>query len=104
MKFHFRAYKKEEGKSKQKHKKLIVDEYGYMGLTSKAKKGKGHKNIELKNNPNLKNKDPKMKSYLRKKIEYDKKKKFGNEIKYYQLHPEDKVIIENYVQKHKRKR
>lgn len=53
--FHFRRYKKEEGKSKKRHPKLIVDEkvssYGYMGLTENSKKGKHHRNIPLLKNP-----------------------------------------------------
>ena len=74
-----------------------------MGLTSKNKKGKGHYNLPFKYNPNLQNKDVNQKSYLRKKIEYDKKRKFGNEIKHYHLHPEDKAMVDDYVKKHKKR-
>lgn len=108
MKFHFRRYKKKQGKSKERHPKLIVDEdgnkYGFMGLTSNKFKGKGHKNIPLKYNPDLREKDKSKHSYLRRKIEYDKKKNFGGRLKYYALHPDDRKLIEDYVSKRKKKR
>ena len=108
MKFHFRKYKKKQGKSEERHPKLIVDEddnkYGFMGLTSNKFKGKGHKNIPLKKNPNNKAIDKSQKSYLRRKIEYDKKKNFGARLKDYQLGSEDIVRVNDYVKKHKKKR
>lgn len=105
----FRKYRKKEGKKNVKHPKLIVDEYdneyGYMGLTSSKYKGRGHKNIPLTINPQFLNGSRlKEKSYLRRKVEYDNKKNFGNIIEDYIISEEDKEHIKPYVKLHKKKR
>lgn len=107
--FHFRRYKKRQGNSKRKHPKLIVyenkNQFGYMGLTHSKSKGSKHKNIKLSYNPEFisngeRSKEP---AYLRKKIEYDKKKNFGGREKSYILHPQDRAEIERYLRKHKKR-
>lgn len=107
--FKFRKYKKKQGKKKVKHPKLIVDdydnEYGFMGLTSSKYKGRGHKNIVLNDNPQfIDNRRKSEKSYLRRKVEYDKKKNFGNIVNDYSLSEFDKKRLVVYVNKHKKKR
>lgn len=107
--FTFRKYKKEQGKKKTKHYKLIVDdyenEYGFMGLTKSKYKGRGHKNLELIDNPQfVSGKRSSEKSYLRRKIEYDKKRYFSEVSLDYQLSDVDKRRLEPYVKKHKKKR
>lgn len=107
--FIFRRYKKRQGRKKARHPKLIVDEsggeYGFMGLTSSERKGKRHNNIELKKNPQFENgKRLKGKSYLRKKIEYDEKRRFGKALKDYRLSDEDRTFLIGYVKKRKKKR
>ena len=103
--YEFRKYKKKQGKKNVKHPKLIVDEdykeFGFMGLTSSKYKGRGHKNIELLNNPQKGNSN---KAYLRRKIEYDKKKRFGEIDSAYSLSDSDKQRLMTYVNKHKKKR
>lgn len=102
--FEFRRYKKKQGKSKKKHPKLIVDdnkdEYGFMSLTSRKQKGKGHNNIKLVKNPQRNNS---RNSYLRKKIEYDKKKKFTKVLNEFELSKEDKQFVIDFINKHKRR-
>ena len=76
--YRFRKYKKKQGKKNVRHPKLIVDdyehEYGFMGLTTSSTKGKRHKNIRLTENPQIvKGVHLREKSFLRRKIEYDKK-------------------------------
>lgn len=107
--FVFRQYKKKQGKKNTRHPKLIVDEdkkdFGFMGLTSRKKKGKGHNNYPLLKNPQIINDVRKEgKSYLRKKVEYDVKSNFGKIDNNYQLHPDDLVRLIPYVDKHKKKR
>ena len=107
--FKFRRYKKKQGNLRVKHPKLIVDEYddefGYMGLTSRKKKGRGHNNYPLRHNPEFINGvRKKEQSYLRKKIEYDNKKLFGDIEKNFILHEEDKNDLIPYVNKRKKKR
>ena len=104
MLFVFRKYKKSQGKKCVKHPKLIVDEndneYGFMGLTSAKKKGRGHNNIPLLFNPqkgNIKT------SYLRRKIEYDDKKYFGEVLINYCLSKIDEERIKSYVKRHKKR-
>ena len=106
--FKFRRYKKRQGKKKVKHPKLIVDDYkdefGFMGLTSSKYKGRGHKNIELLDNPqSSKGFRKKEKSYLRRKIEYDNKQLFGEIDTDYNLSKRDKKKIIEYVNKHKKR-
>lgn len=106
--FKFRKYKKKQGNKKVKHPKLIVDEYdnefGYMGLTSSKSKGRGHKNLQLNDNPQLVNgKRLEKKSYLRRKIEYDDKNMFYEESKDYALSDADKKRLIPYVNKHKKR-
>lgn len=101
----FRRYKKKQGKKNVRHPKLIVDsikdEYGFMGLTSNSGKGKGHNNIKLEKNPQKTKKDD---SFIRKNIEYDKKKMFSDILDDYNLSNKDKKYIINYVNKHKKKK
>ena len=59
------------------------------------------KNIELLNNPQKVNSN---KAYLRRKIEYDKKKRFGEIDSAYSLSDSDKQRLMTYVNKHKKKR
>lgn len=108
--FHFRRYKKKQGDSRKRHPKLIVDEYGnqygFMGLTHNSQSGKRHNNIHLDENPEIDQfgnrlSDP---AYLRKKIEYDKKRNFGIKEENYYLSKNDYKKIKKYVNKHKRKR
>ena len=100
----FRKYRKKQGKKNVKHAKLIVDstnnEFGFMGLTTSPYKGKHHKNLKLKQNPQIGNK---RQSYLRRKIEYDQKEMFEEILKNYNLSKEDINFIKTYVEKHKRK-
>lgn len=100
----FRKYKKKQGNKNVKHPKLIVDstdkEFGFMGLTTSPSKGKHHKNLKLKENPQNGNKSQ---SYLRRKIEYDQKEMFEEILKNYNLSEEDIKFIKTYVEKHKRK-
>lgn len=97
--YNFRRYKKKEGNSNKRHPKLIVDEtynnYGFMGLTEKDKKGKHHNNIPIEN-PKKGDIRP---AYLRKKIRYDIKNNFGEVLKDYNLSNEDRKRIEDYVNK-----
>lgn len=107
--FVFRRYKKRQGGKKARHPKLIVDEtggeYGFMGLTSSKDKGRRHKNIPLIDNPQFVNgKRLKTKSYLRRKIEYDEKRRFGEALKDYRLSDEDRTFLIGYVKKRKKKR
>lgn len=107
--FKFKKYKKKQGQKKVKHPKLIVDdygnEYGFMGLTSQKRKGKGHNNYPLKYNPEIVNGERKTeKAYLRRKVEYDNKKKFGAISKNYVLHDEDKKDLIPIVNRRKKKR
>lgn len=103
--FRFRKYKKTQGKKKLKHPKLIVDDYdsefGFMGLTSSKSKGKKHKNIPLHHNPQEGNSKQ---AYLRRKIEYDNKKMFGEILSNYKLSDDDMDNIVSYVAKRKKKR
>ncbi len=107
--YKFRRYKKKQGKKKVRHPKLIVDDYknefGFMGLTSRKKKGRGHNNYPLLYNPEFKNgirkKEP---SYLRRKVEYDRKTNFGDIEKNYILHKEDKANLIPFIDKQKKKR
>lgn len=102
--FNFRRYKKKEGDSKKRHPKLIVDEnktsYGYMGLTESKLRGKHHYNIPLTYNPKI---GDKRKAYLRKQIDYDVKRNFGEVLKDYKLSKKDKDFIVNYVNKRLKK-
>ena len=102
--FVFRKYKRKQGKKNVRHPKLIVeskkDEYGFMGLTSSNKTGH-HKNYKLIKNPQKNNNKT---SYLRKSIEYDKKKMFSDILDEYNLSKEDKKYVINYVNKHKKKK
>lgn len=104
--FKFRRYKKVEGgkNKKAKHPKLIVDEaeenFGFMGLTESAKRGH-HKNIELSKNPQKGNTD---KAYLRKEIRYEKKDKFSEALKNYNLSAEDKQKVLEYIKKIKKRK
>ena len=102
--YKFRKYKKSQGKKKVKHPKLIVDEYkdeyGFMGLTSSYRKGKRHNNIRLSSNPK---KGASGESYLRRKIEYDRKEMFEKILDDYSLSDEDKKYIIEYVNKHKKR-
>lgn len=98
----FRRYKKKQGNLRVKHPKLIVDEYddefGYMGLTSAKKKGKRHNNLELVHNPRfVKGKRLDKKAYLRRKIEYDNKKMFGNIMDDYSLSSVDETNVKEYI-------
>ena len=99
----FRRYKKKEGKKNVKHPKLIVDEYdneyGYMGLTSSKNKGKKHINFPLVNNPQFDKSGNRInkKSYLRRKVEYDKKDNFGNLLADYSLSDIDKTRIQTFI-------
>lgn len=106
--YRFRKYKKKQGKKNVRHPKLIVDdyehEYGFMGLTSSRYKGRGHKNIELNDNPEIINgKRLEVKSYLRRKVEYDNKRYFGEIVDNYELSKTDKNRIIDYVNKHKKR-
>lgn len=102
--FVFRRYKKKEGGSKKsRHPKLIVEEndtdYGFMGLTKDSHSGH-HANIPLKKNPQKGN--PR-KAYIRKELRYDNKDNFEKEIlSDYKLSAEDKKIVLEYYQKHKK--
>lgn len=100
----FRKYKKKQGKKNVKHAKLIVDstnnEYGFMGLTSSPAKGKHHRNLKLKQNPQIGSEGQ---SYLRRKIEYDQKEMFDEILRNYNLSNEDIDFIKSYVEKHRRK-
>lgn len=102
--FVFRKYDKPQGKRAIKHPKLIVDdrddEYGFMGLTSSKKKGRGHNNIPLSANPQQ---GRKTKAYLRRKIEYDYKELFGEILKDYKLSEIDKINLIDYIEKHKKR-
>ena len=102
--FKFRRYKKKQGKKGVSHPKLIVDKHqnqlGFMGLTSSKSKGKRHKNIQLKTNPQKGNLS---KAYLRRKIEYDKEKMFDEVLKDYQLDQDDIEFIKAFVDKHKKR-
>ena len=102
--FVFRKYKKGQGKKNVKHPKLIVDsiknEYGFMGLTTSSKKGRGHNNIILKKNPQKGNTNN---SYLRRKIEYDDKTLFEEILHNYELSEEDICFLVQYVEKHKKR-
>lgn len=108
--FKFRKYKKKQGKKNVKHPKLIVDdyndEYGYMGLTSSKSKGKKHNNFELIDNPQFdgQGKRLKKKSYLRRKIDYDKKDMFGNVLMNYSLSDIDESRVKTFIKNKKKKR
>lgn len=102
--YEFRKYKIKQGNKQVSHPKLIVDvtddEYGFMGLTSSKFKGRGHKNLPLLENPRFsKGKRLTYKSYLRRKIEYDKKENFEEPLQNYSLSNIDKALIEDYVSK-----
>ena len=110
--FTFHRYKVKQGQKQEKHPKLIVDyyngEYGHLGLTESEKKGKHHRNIPLTENPDRnihKKKNNKVvRSYLRKKIEYDTEDKFYDKpMKNYWLSKEDKKYVSEYVNKHKKR-
>lgn len=103
--FTFHRFKVKQGQKEEKHPKLIVDYndgfYGHMGLTKSPKKGKHHRNIPLKINPQKNNSKP---AYLRKKIEYDAEQKFVEKpLKDYVLSKQDKNYIVEYVNKHKKR-
>ncbi len=103
--FTFRRYKKKEGgKKPSRHPKLIVDEtktdYGFMGLTKDDRRGH-HKNIELKQNPQKGNPN---KAYLRDELRYDDKVNFDEELKQYNLSPEDKRAIIELIKRRKKKK
>ena len=112
--FEFRKYKKGQGKKKQKHEKLIVDnvgcEFGFMGLTHSKTKGKGHNNFPLKDNPQLDKNfkrlpfDCEKGHYLRRKIEYDNKNNFGEPLSNFSLSKRDKKRIKDYIKDKKRKK
>ena len=102
--FEFRRYKIKQGSKQIKHPKLIVDEndieYGFMGLTSCKYKGRGHKNLPLIENPKFyEGKRLTYNSYLRRKIEYDKKENFEEKLQDYSLSDIDKKLIKDYVSK-----
>lgn len=101
----FRRYKKPEGKAQVKHPKLIVDadqkDFGFMGLTKSSKKGKHHRNIPLKKNPEKGNPN---KAFLRRKIVYDNKDNFEAVLSNYNLSKEDREFVVDYVNKHKKRR
>lgn len=107
-KFVFRKYKVKQGKKKKEHPKLIIgeikDNYLYMGLTSSKSKGKRHKNFELLDNPEIdKNGNRKPdKSYLRRKIEIDKKSMFRNVLNNYQLSERDEIRLLEKIEHKKR--
>ena len=102
--FKFRRYKKKEGDKNVRHTKLIVDEtideYGYMGLTESKMDGHHH-NIKLAINPK---KGDTRDSYLRKRIQYDKKNRFSEILSNYNLSDFDKTNVEKYVIMHKKKK
>lgn len=107
--YRFRKYKKKQGKKNVRHPKLIVDdyehEYGFMGLTTSSTKGKRHKNIRLTENPQIvKGVHLREKSFLRRKIEYDKKRNFGPILNDYKLSKTDRDNIESFVKTRKKKR
>ena len=107
--FEFRRYKNKQGNKQVKHPKLIVDEtdneYGFMGLTSSRYKGRGHKNITLIDNPQfIKGKRLSHVSYLRRKIEYDKKENFEEPLSNYSLSKIDKMFIKDYVSRKLKKK
>ncbi|MFA7222960.1 MAG: hypothetical protein WC148_05540, partial [Bacilli bacterium] len=63
-------------------------------------KGKNHNNLPLINNPQFDNPN---KSYLRKKIEIDKKENFGDVLYDYKLSKKDIKIVKKYVSKYKKR-
>lgn len=98
----FRRYKKKQGMKNVRHPKLIVDstkdKYGHLGLTESKYDG-NHHNIPI-DNPQ---KGKVGKSYLRKSLEYDDKKLFGEILDDYKLSKKDKEYVINFVNKHKKK-
>ena len=107
--YKFKLYKIIE--SGKRHPKLIVgneikDEeefYKFMGLTSKAKKGKNatRKNIELDKNPKQ---GASGKSYLRREIQTDYKSNFfKGTLSNYSLSKTDKKKVQDYLNKQKKK-
>ena len=101
--FEFRRYKIKQGNKQVRHPKLIVDEtdteYGFLGLTSRKQKGKRHNNFPLFVNPKLSRKGSHFteESYLRKKVEYDKKTKFGSPLPGYALSEIDEMRIRDFI-------
>ena len=102
--FKFRKYKKVEGGThkRSKHPKLIVDEtreeLGFIGLTESPKRG-NHKNIPLDKNPKKGDKRP---AYIGDELRYDKKTKFEEILKDYNLSDKDIDKILKYVKKQKK--
>ena len=101
--YEFRKYKIKQGNKKVRHPKLIVDEYedeyGFLGLTSRKCKGKDHNNFPLIFNPKFGNDGKRLKtnSYLRRKVEYDKKTNFTGILMDYTLSEIDKMRVNEYI-------
>ena len=102
--WHFRDNEnRNKGKNKGKHPSLVFGEtkdgtkYVNIGLTSSSKRGH-HKNIEISNPQNWKEK-----SYLRDDIKEDPKTKMQKILHDYNLNPKDTNKVLKLIDKYKKR-
>lgn len=103
IKWHFRDNEKRKQAKKGSHPSLIFAKtndglkYYNIGLTHSDKRGH-HKNVEISDPSNWKNK-----SYLRDDISADEIKYFGSILSNYKVNPKDKTKIKRLIYKYKKK-
>lgn len=88
------------------HPAYIVGEndrsFSFFGITHSSKKGKGHKNHRLRQNPNPKDSKP---AYIRKRLEEDRRSNFSSKMySDYRMSEEDDKFIDEFLRRKKTKK